>query len=109
MAWETRGSSRLYYTRSRRMAGRIVRQYVGGGAIGEIAAHADRLERQFRVAQRVRKLASRDAINVEAGLVAELDNSIGLLVAAVLIGSGFRRHHRGEWRRKQEGPGAGSS
>lgn len=52
MAWETRPhSSGRYYTRSRKVAGRVLRVYVGGGAKGEVAAAEDahrRAEAQAR-------------------------------------------------------------
>ena len=44
MGWE-RGK---YYTRSRKVNGRVVREYVGVGRIGELAAELDAIERDKR-------------------------------------------------------------
>jgi hypothetical protein len=46
MKCETCGG--LYYTRSRRVGGRVVRQYVGGGLPGQIAAQMDTEQRMRR-------------------------------------------------------------
>ena len=42
--WEKRERGGLYYTRSRKVNGRVVREYVGSGASGELAALMDAQE-----------------------------------------------------------------
>jgi hypothetical protein len=39
--WERRARGGLYYTRSRKEAGRVVREYICGGVLGEVAALHD--------------------------------------------------------------------
>ena len=47
MSWETRPNGRRYYTRTRRINGRVVRIYIGGGAKGNAAAITDWARRQL--------------------------------------------------------------
>ena len=97
MGWE-RGR---YYTRSRKVGGRVVREYIGCGAFGSLAAQLDEVERHRRQteAEQTRRLkadlAERDA-PLDA-LAADCD----LLVRGTLLAAGYRRHHRGEWRKKR--------
>jgi hypothetical protein len=102
MAWETRtGSSGRYYTRSKKVGGRVRREYVGaaGSPLAELAAAEDALHREARerAAQDRRTEAERLAA-LDAPLDA-LDALTGALHRATLTLAGYRQHKRGEWRR----------
>ena len=51
MSWEARKGRGRYYTRSRRIGGKVVREYLGGGRIGEILAGFDMLKRDERLTE----------------------------------------------------------
>lgn len=103
MGWETRQRGGRYYTRSRKLGGRVVREYVGTGRVAELAAALDATERRERAAtqERLREAAARDAPAFAA--LADLGAVLNGLAAAFLIEAGYRRHHRGEWRRRRDG------
>lgn len=97
MGWD-RG---LYYTRSRKVNGRVMREYVGGGQLGALAAQLDELERD----ERKRKADEFRAVRTEWGdldaPLADLNERCDLLARAALLVAGYRRHKRGEWRKKR--------
>jgi hypothetical protein len=102
MAWEARGGRGRYYTRSVRHDGRVVREYVGTGRVGEAAAAVDRARQATREAERV---ATRSTL----GLFAKADAEVTALcqaaetaVRAHFLMAGYHRHDRGAWRRRRE-------
>lgn len=101
MGWDLRGS-RHYYYRSRKVRGRVLREYVGGGERGEQAAAADARKR----AELATKFAEQQE---ERSRLCEMDRVFRKLVRVtkqamecVLNAHGFWRHHN-EWRRKRKG------
>lgn len=99
MGWERRkNSSGRYYTRSRRVDGRVKREYIGGGFVGAYAAEIDAEARARRLAevelvrQFDHKLRPLDRI------MSELDAACALLAQSTLLAAGFHQHDRGEWR-----------
>ena len=101
MAWERRERGELYYTRSRRVNGRVVREYVGRGLIGELAARLDAAERERRSAQRAAERRRDDALDDADDTISALCEVSELLARATLVLAGYRRHDRGEWRRRR--------
>ena len=102
MGWESRQRGGLYYTRSRKENGRVVREYVGGGILGELAAEMDALERERREEQAARWKEEQEELDALEADVKELSEASELLVRAALLASGYRQHNRGEWRLRRE-------
>jgi hypothetical protein len=99
--WERRERGGLYYTRSRKEGGRVVREYVGGGALGEIAALEDEYERRRREEEAAFWKEERKRLEDLAAPVDELCEAAEVLARAVLLAAGYRRHNRGEWRKRR--------
>ena len=100
--WERRKRGGLYYTRSRKVSGRVVRQYVGAGVLGELAARMDAEGRQRREEEAAAWREERERLEELAGLVDEFCREVETMVRATLLAAGFRRHNRGEWRKSRD-------
>jgi hypothetical protein len=100
MAWESRERGGHYYTRSRRVNGRVVREYIGGGELARIASEIDADRRAQRDAERQQQRAELKRLEVLAGPVGELCEVTEILVRVHLVALGYRKH-KGEWRRER--------
>ncbi len=101
MAWETRQRGGRYYTRSKKVDGRVIREYVGTGLVGELAAAADERARAQRQAQQAAWQAACERIELAIAPLEEFDDAVETLARASLLLAGYHRHHRGEWRQKR--------
>jgi len=102
MGWESRQRGGLYYTRSRKENGRVIREYVGGGPLGQLAALEDEHERRQREEQAAYWKEEQEDLDALEAPVEELTEASDLLVRAALLASGYRQHNRGEWRLRRE-------
>ncbi len=101
MAWETRQRGGRYYTRSKKINGRVIREYVGTGFVGELAAAADARARAERQAPQTAWRAECERIESAIAPLEEFYDVVETLARASLVLAGYHRHHRGEWRRKR--------
>jgi hypothetical protein len=98
MAWERRDRGCWYYTRSYRDEdGRVRREYVGAGALGELAALQDAQERRRRKEADERGRAFLDQAEELVAPVSELCEAADVLLRVHLVAAGYARH-KGEWR-----------
>ena len=88
MAWDKRG----FFYRSRRVGGRVVREYFGRGPLAEMAAHL-----MARTARDLEAAQSQDADVRFRQFHAQLDRA----AAAYLLAAGYHRHDRGSWRKRR--------
>ena len=99
MGWEQRERGTRYYTRSKRVNGRVTKEYIGSGPIAELMALRDEAERRHREEEaRAWKEESEgfERLDRTAGDLFELAE---LLTRAALVAAGYRQHNRGEWRK----------
>lgn len=102
MGWESRQRGGLYYTRSRKENGRVIREYIGGGPLAVLVAQMDALEREEREERAARWREEREELDALNASVKEVAEASDLLVRAALLVSGYRQHNRGEWRKRRE-------
>ncbi len=101
MGWETRRGKGRYYTRSRKVNGRVVREYIGTGEFAALIAECDATERAERARERAAEATKRLELAELRALTAPLEAAGEGLARAALVAAGFRRHHRGEWRKRR--------
>jgi hypothetical protein len=105
LAWETRKRGGRYYTRSCKVGGRVVREYIGAGLVGERAATEDAARRAQRAAAaEVSRSEQQRLAELDATFIA-FDAALEMLTRAVLMTAGYHRHHRGEWRKRRDNQG----
>jgi hypothetical protein len=100
MSLEKRGNGEYFYL-VRRVGGRVVKQYVGGGAAGALAAHLDAIRQEMRRTDRERAKIDRERLAALAAPVDALDAYANKLVAAVLHAAGYHRPKRAPWRKRR--------
>ena len=99
MAWEQRTRGTRYYTRSRKVAGRVVREYVGGGAVGALAEAGD-AQARAEVKKRDRAwMVLRSRLESAERVTYEFCRATETLSRNALHLAGYHQHHRGEWRK----------
>lgn len=101
MAWETRNGRGRYYTRSHKVAGRVVREYIGCGILGDFTAAGDARVRADRLAQRAAWQRERARLAALDEPLARLDTLTDAVTAAVLTLAGYHRHDCGTWRKRR--------
>jgi len=98
MGWDKNGR---YYTRSKRVNGRVVREYIGSGPVGDLAAQMDASERDKREAALRFARIERERIAEFDAPIDELNELADLLARAALLAAGYVQHNRSEWRKKR--------
>ena len=101
MAWETRNGGGRYYTRSRKVNGRVVREYVGTGPHAELMAAIDTGRREECIAKAAAERLEREQWHAVDAQVRVLCGLVDTLTAQSLVAAGYHRHKRGEWRRRR--------
>lgn len=102
MAWESRNGKGRYYTRSRKVDGRVVREYLGCGEAAVATADLDSLDREQRERQRqMQRAQAAEQVALDSAVNAVCE-AAQLWGAVALLAAGYRRHDRGEWRRRRE-------
>lgn len=91
-----------YYTQSKKVNGRVEREYVGTGEVAELVAEMDALQRAERRHAALDRRRQREELSALDADLTALDELTDLLARAALLASGYHRHKRGEWRKRRE-------
>ena len=104
MAWETRKRGGVYYTRSRRQNGRVIREYIGCDRTARVIAAADQALIAERQAARAQVRAAQQHFHDLEGPLNALDSVCNALTRMTLKSAGYHQHHRDEWRKRRASP-----
>jgi hypothetical protein len=96
MGWE----KGRYYTRSRKVNGHVVREYIGGGELGSLVAQMDEIERERRNLERERWRLEKEEMEAFDDSVAKVCQMADVIAKATMVAAGFHCH-RSEWRRRR--------
>lgn len=97
MAWDKRG----YYYRSKKVNGKVQREYHGKGHLAELLAQMDEIERQQRQAEQEQWKSEKSEMEALDEQISQLDEFADLITSVTMFAAGFHQHNRGEWRRKR--------
>ena len=98
MSWERRGQN-LYYTRSLRQNGRVIREYVGKDRLAKLAAEQDfhKREVQVQLSADIREIISQ--LRYSEHLLRKVCQQIRIAVDNAMAARGFFQHARSTWRK----------
>ena len=96
MGWKMAGITQ----RSRKVNGRVVREYIGGGEVGALVAQMDAIDRECRESERECWRLEKEEMEAFDASVAKVCQMADLIAKAAMVAAGFHRH-RGEWRRRR--------
>ena len=105
MAWEKRGKG-LYYYRKYRDGSKVISEYVGAGAVGEMVEKLDLEERrqkdQKAKQEREQIEAMREYFDSIEGIMEPVEEEIKALTKAYYLVNDYHTH-KGQWRKKRHG------
>ena len=79
----------------------MVRQYIGGGLLGQLLAQLDDLKRLQREEEEASWREEQERLQRSAGFLQDLEEASQILIRAQLLVAGFHKR-KGEWRRLRE-------
>ena len=100
MVWKTSKSGHRYLYKNVRRGNRVIAQYVGTGAVAELALRADALRRTEQQAELRAWQAERRRCAELDSVVNRLCSTIDDLLMATLLVAGLYRH-QWAWRRRR--------
>ena len=97
MAWD----KGRYYTRSTKVNGRVVREYVGSGRVANWPRNWTRSIVNGKSSNGRAEKFERDRLECLDEKMDELDAMVDRVARAALQAAGFHQHKRGEWRKRR--------
>lgn len=100
MSWETRKGTGRYYTRTYRLQGRLVREYVGTGQVAKLAAQEDQTKREQRLLKRQVQREEKERHTAIWEVLRTLARLSSLSLKEAFESAGYHSH-KGQWRKQR--------
>lgn len=91
----------IYFYRARKEAGRVVKTYDSAGPAAVMAHAIDAGLRAERQAQAEAERLALAVFEAEETGIEELCRRVEGVARATLLGAGYHRHERGDWRKRR--------
>jgi len=85
---------------SKKIGGRVVREYVGTGVIAELSAQMDAEEREERDQAQAALKAECDSDCAQEKALTDYCRTVGEVLTEALLAAGYHKH-KGQWRRRR--------
>ncbi len=95
------GDKGKYYSRSKKVNGRIVREYVGSSYVARLSAQLDEIERERRQLAKANAKFAMDCADALDASLKEFEDLAELIAKLALVATGHHQHQRSEWRRRR--------
>ena len=105
MGLETRKGRGAYFTRTTRVGGKVVREYVASGETALLIAKSEAEQREARALLRQAEQDELARLETAADTLDTVCEIGDTLAQAVLLSAGYYRHHAGPWRKRREREG----
>jgi hypothetical protein len=92
---------RLYFYTKRRDGERVVSEYLGRGAVAELAAFRAERDRQMQEEEKLRLEARKLEMAEIDSLLDDFDELARNVATGALLAAGFHQH-KGQWRKKRD-------
>ena len=104
MSWQSPNGKGRYYTRSRRVNGKVVREYIGKGELAHAMSALQDARNEFRKSKRAALLSAQQELDELETTMNDYFDRVDTIMKNTLACAGYHRQSRGPWRKQRTQP-----